>query len=61
MIKADTVEQFKILQFIKNNFDTSCITIKKVCRDTLNVTDRNNDSMDFKWSSEQDRAMWSEK
>lgn len=61
MIKVDTVEQFKILQFIKANFELSCITIEKVCRDTLSITDRNNDSMNFKWSSEQNRVIWLER
>lgn len=60
MIKIDTVEQFKVLQFIESNFDMHFITIKIVCKNALQVTDQNNDGLIFEWDSKQNKVVWKE-
>lgn len=51
MFKADTVEQFKIYEFLCKNFYVEEITIDKVDRITLKVTDKNNEILFF-WYTE---------
>lgn len=58
MFKVDTVEQYKILQFIKQHFDMKYITIKKNSRDCLRVTDQGGDSLTFKL--ENGKVIWQE-
>ena len=46
-MKVNTVEQYKILKYIKDNFEMNYITLELIDRYTIRITDRNNDSMDF--------------
>lgn len=46
-MRVNTVEQFKILQVIKANFDMSYIKIELVADDEVRVTDETGDSMTF--------------
>lgn len=56
--KADTIEEFKILQFIKQHFDMSYITIEKISRDCLQVTDQKGDSIPFEWDNQRHKVVW---
>lgn len=47
IMKVNTVEQYKILKYIKDNFEMNYITLELIDRYTIKITDRNNDSMDF--------------
>lgn len=50
MIKANTIEQFKVLEYIQKNFQIDKITITILDNTTLKVTDANNESLKFKWN-----------
>lgn len=52
MIKANTIEQFKVLEYIQKNFQIDKITITILDNTTLKVTDANNESLKFKWNGE---------
>jgi len=49
MIKVNTIEQFKVLQHIQENFYPDKITIEIVDEKALKVTDTNKDSLIFRW------------
>lgn len=46
-MKVNTIEQYKVLQYIEDNFEMNYITLELIDRYTIRITDRNNDSMDF--------------
>jgi len=48
-LKVETVEQFKVLEFIKDNFDISCIELELIDRFTIEVKDQTGDKMQFKY------------
>ena len=50
MVKFDTVQQFKVYEYIKSNFYLDDITIDKIDNYSLKVTDKKGDSMVFKYS-----------
>lgn len=47
MIKVETIEQFKVLEFIKSNFEIDEIEIELVDKCTLKVKDNKGDSLYF--------------
>lgn len=47
MMKVETVEQFKIMQFLDKNFDLRFVKIELVFRNTIQLTDCNNDTAIF--------------
>ena len=50
MIKnMDTIAQYKIIQFIQANFYEEAITVTKVDEAALKVTDKNGESLIFKY------------
>lgn len=51
-MKADTIEQFKILEFIKTQLDLNYFTLTKVSRNIMKVTDKSWESMYFKYLDE---------
>lgn len=54
MIKGmDTIAQYKVMQFIQANFYEDAITVTKVDRTALKVTDRNGESMIFEYSNDE--------
>lgn len=55
-MKVNTVEQFRILQFINKNFDMDCISLELVDRNTIKVTDHQRESMEFRF--EGGRVVW---
>lgn len=50
-MKVDTVEQFKILEFLKENFQLEHLKIELLNRNVIQVTDENNESMLFKYEN----------
>ena len=51
MIKGmDTIEQFKIMQFIQSVFDENTITVTKVDDTALKVTDKYGESLVFEYA-----------
>ena len=51
-MKVETVQQFYVLQYLKDNFDMEYITMTLIDRYTIRVKDINNDEMDFYWCVE---------
>lgn len=50
MIKnMDTIAQYKIMQFIQANFYEEAITVTKVNKAALKVTDKNGESLIFEY------------
>lgn len=50
MIKnMDTIAQYKIMQFIQANFYEEAITVTKVDKAALKVTDKNRESLIFEY------------
>lgn len=50
MIKnMDTIEQYKIMQFIQANFYEETITVTKVDEAALKVTDKNGENLIFEY------------
>lgn len=50
MIKSmDTIAQYKIMQFIQANFYEEAITVTKVDKAALKVTDKNGESLIFEY------------
>lgn len=48
-MRVNTVEQFKVLEFIKKNFDMNYITLELIDRYTIEVEDRTGEKMKFKY------------
>ena len=51
-MKVETVQQFYVLQYLKDNFDMEYIKLTLIDRYTIRVQDTNNDVMDFYWDIE---------
>lgn len=50
MFKVETVEQFKVLQFIKENFDLQYVELQLLDKFSIKVSDYYNDEMIFKFN-----------
>ena len=50
-MKVNTVEQYKVLEFIKDKFHMADIELKLIDRNTIEVTDQNGDIMQFKYDN----------
>lgn len=50
-MKTDTIGQFKVLEYIKANFELEYITITKKDKNSLEVTDRKGESIIFTYDS----------
>lgn len=46
-MKVETVEQFKIMEYLKQNFNINCIEIKLIDRYSIEVTDSTGEKMIF--------------
>lgn len=44
-MKVDTIEQFKILEFIRANFEMQHIIVKLIDNNNIEVTDSNKDTI----------------
>ena len=49
----DTIAQYKVMQFIQENFEEWAITVTKVDRTALKVTDKTGDSLVFEYKDGQ--------
>lgn len=52
MFQADTIEQYKLYKFIKENFYMDSITITKVDYRSLKVTDQEKEDMIFSYQED---------
>lgn len=50
-MKVNTVEQFKVLEFLKANFVIEEVTLKLIDRYTIELTDKTGESMNFKYEN----------
>ena len=50
-MKVNTVEQFKVLEFIKTNFFIEEVTLKLIDRYTIELTDKTGESINFKYDN----------
>ncbi|MFR7592392.1 MAG: hypothetical protein ACLUVC_13175 [Longibaculum sp.] len=50
MFKVDTIEQFKVLQFIKENFDMKFIELELLDKFSIKVSDYYCDELIFKFN-----------
>lgn len=48
-MKVQTIEQYKILEYIKENFFIDKLEIKLINRNTVEITDIKNEKMKFKF------------
>lgn len=47
-MKVDTIEQFKVLEFLKSNFEMDYIELELLDRCSIKVTDPTGDTLVFK-------------
>ncbi|WP_189910968.1 hypothetical protein [Clostridium cochlearium] len=57
-MKVNTVEQFKVLQFLKKNFEIELFKLELLDRYSIQVTDSTGESMVFKY--ENNKVTWDE-
>lgn len=57
-MKVNTVEQFKVLQFLENNFEIELFELELIDRYSIKVTDSTGESMTFKY--ENNKVTWDE-
>ncbi|MBC2460396.1 hypothetical protein [Clostridium beijerinckii] len=50
-MKVNTVEQFKVLDFIKANFIMEEVSLELIDRYTIRLTDKTGESMNFKYNN----------
>lgn len=51
-MKVETVQQYYVMEYLKDNFDMEYIKLELIDRYTIRVKDTNNDVMDFYWDIE---------
>lgn len=57
-MKVDTVQQFYVMEYLKDNFDIEYIKLELIDRYTIRVQDANNDVMDFYWDKEDGKVKY---
>lgn len=57
-MKVDTIEQFKILEFLNTRLELDCFILTKVSRNIMKVTDKSGESIYFKYLN--DKITWSD-
>lgn len=50
-MKVQSVEQFKVLEFIKANFFIEEVSLELIDRYTIKLTDKTGESMNFKYDN----------
>ncbi|MCD3194211.1 hypothetical protein G8S49_01295 [Clostridium botulinum C] len=48
-MKVNTVEQFKVLEFLKENFELNLFKVELLDRYSIKITDSESESMIFKY------------
>lgn len=51
-MKVETVQQYYVKEFLKDNFDMEYIKLTLIDRYTIRVKDTNGEEMDFYWCEE---------
>lgn len=51
-MKVETVQQYYVMEYLKDNFYMEYITMTLIDRYTIRVKDTNGDVMDFYWDTE---------
>lgn len=51
-MKVETVQQYYVLQYLKDNFYVEELKLTLIDRYTIRVKDSNNEEMDFYWCKE---------
>lgn len=59
-MKVETVQQYYVLQYLKDNFDMEYIKLTLIDRYTIRVKDANGDQMDFYWDTESNSVKYKE-
>ena len=57
-MKVDTIQQFYVMEYLKDNFDMEYIKLTLIDRYTIRVKDMNNDEMDFYWDIEEGKVKY---
>lgn len=50
-MKVNTVEQYKIMEFIEKNFEMNSIKLEIICENIIKITDHQGDSINFKYEN----------
>ena len=50
-MKAETIEQYHVLEFIKNNFMMEAVTLELIDRYSIRLTDSKGEQMIFKYEN----------
>lgn len=53
MMRVNTVEQYKIMQFLEANFAPGVLEIELLCRNKIGITDRVGDSAVFVYENDE--------
>lgn len=59
-MKVETVQQYYVMEYLKENFYMEYITMTLIDRYTIRVKDSNNDEMDFYWCQEEGKVKYKE-
>lgn len=57
-MKVDTIQQYYVMQYLKDNFDMEYIKLTLIDRYTIRVKDVNGDQMDFYWDIEEGKVKY---
>lgn len=57
-MKVETVQQYYVLQYLKENFDMEYIKLTLIDRYTIRVKDANDEEMDFYWCKEDGKVKY---
>lgn len=57
-MKVDTIQQFYVMEYLKENFDMEYIKLTLIDRYTIRVKDANGEEMDFWWSAEEGKVKY---
>ena len=57
-MKVETVQQYYVLQYLKDNFDMEYIKLTLIDRYTIRVKDANDEEMDFWWDKEEGKVKY---
>ena len=57
-MKVDTIQQYYVLEYLKDNFYVEELKLTLIDRYTIRVKDANNDQMDFYWCEESKKVKY---
>lgn len=59
-MKVETVQQYYVMQYLKDNFYMEDLKLTLIDRYTIRVQDINGDEMDFYWDVEEGKVKYKE-